>query len=133
MTDRDQDLFDKIDAILGKRDAEVLADKNSVSDDFPLLMEVIEGKAKDSWHGSDRRGGSQASDGRRLADRRLVQRRLCNMPDAELPAFNEELERLLSAAEHRLTDLFIRQQLRMEEALRKVIRDELGGGTDGKS
>ena len=35
------------------------------------------------------------------------------------------MERLVAAMEQRLVDMFIRQQLRMEEAVRKAVRDEI--------
>ncbi|MDP2786848.1 MAG: hypothetical protein Q8O79_02055 [Pseudomonadota bacterium] len=133
MLDSDRDIIGKIDAMLGKRDADVLSDKSTLSDDFPMLTEVIEEAGDVAWKGGDRRGAGLASDGRRLSGRRIEQRRQSHAADSNLPVINDEVERLLAAMEHRLTDLFIRQQLRMEEALRKVIRDELGGDEDAKS
>lgn len=133
MLDSDRDIIGKIDAMLGKRDADVLFDKSTLSDDFPMLTEVIEEAGDVAWMGGDRRGAGLASDRRRLSGRRIEQRRQSHAADSNFPFNNDEVERLLAAMEHRLTDLFIRQQLRMEEALRKVIRDELGGDEDAKS
>jgi hypothetical protein len=131
MIENDQDIFGKIDAMLERRDADFVTDKSTSSDDFPMLTEVIAVGDNSVWKGADRRGGSQTED-RRLADRRIVQRRQSSTSIPAVPMLNEEYERLLSVLEHRLTTLFVGQQLPMEEAIRKVVREELTGDKGGK-
>lgn len=111
-----RDLFGKIDALFEKRDADALLDKGMEHEDFPLLTEVVGQDAA-----AERRRNQ-----RRMDDRRLGDRRQAGTPETSRPlASSDEMEALLSAMERRLADLFIRQQLRMEDAVRKVIREEL--------
>jgi len=131
MIENDQDIFGKIDAMLERRDADFVTDKSTSSDDFPMLTEVIAVGDDPVWKEVDRRGGNQTAD-RRLADRRIVQRRQSSSSIPAVPMLNEEFERLLSVLEHRLTALFVGQQLPMEEAIRKVVREELTGDKGGK-
>lgn len=132
MRDNEQELIGKIDAMLGKRDADVLSDKSALNDDFPRLTEVIDGGERVAWEGGDRRCGDPSGDDRRLSDRRLGQRRQARQTEANPAVSRDEAAHLLAVIEHKLTDLFISQQLRMEEAVRKVMREELADGEDGK-
>lgn len=133
------DLFGKIDALLGKRAPDALLDKSLEFEDFPLLTEVVdasdqtvrpeegERRAQErrltDRREQDRRLGDRRQDGRRAGDRR---------PPGPEPLSSgigkeagAEMARMVDAMERRLTDMFIRQQLRMEEAVRKAIRDEM--------
>lgn len=135
MSDEDKDLFGKIDALFEKRAADALVDKGLEYEDFPLLTEVIApAPAAVGWDGGnrfdqDRRQAGRRQEERRLGDRRQDPRRLADRAAAEPLARAElpggETERLVQAMEQRLTELFIRQQLRLEEAVRKAVRDEL--------
>lgn len=123
--DEPGDLFGKIDAILGKRAPDALRDKGVEYDDFPLLTEVVgdreETVAGQERRGQERRRGDRRQEGRRVGDRLLAE------PPAPLPAnVSAEMVRLVAAMEQRLIDMFIRQQLRVEDAVRKAIREELG-------
>ncbi|MBU1666129.1 MAG: hypothetical protein KKG92_12120 [Gammaproteobacteria bacterium] len=125
-----RDLFGKINALFEKRAPDVLLDKGLEHEDFPVLTEVVAGKEEQTAqeHATERRAANRRDADRRDQDRRLGDRRQVGLsvPLSQRPAAaSEEFEHLVSAVEQRLSDLFIRQQLRMEEAVRKVIREEL--------
>lgn len=135
MSEASKDLFGKIDALFEKRAPDVLVDKGMEHEDFPVLTEVL-GQAppepvrpgEPERRVFDRRGVDRRQADRRGQERRLGDRRQANQTAEPPPrplASKEEVERLVQAMELRLADLFIRQQLRMEEAVRKVIREEL--------
>ena len=125
-----RDLFSKIDALFDKRDPDVLLDKGMEHEDFPVLTEVVAGREEESAqeHAKERRAGDRRELDRRALERRLGERRQIglNVPLSPRPlAASDDFEQLVSAVEQRLSDLFIRQQLRTEEAVRKAIREEL--------
>lgn len=129
MSTENPDLFGKIDALLGKRVPDALLEKELDIEDFPLLTEVVD-SPRDALSGGDRRLRE-----RRLADRRQEGGRMEGEAPAErAPALaagmSDEMERLVAAMEQRLADMFIRQQLRIEDAVRKAVRDGLGKGPD---
>lgn len=134
MSDEKPDLFGKIDALLGKRAPDALLDKGLEFEDFPLLTEVVsaESETRDEAErrAKERRQTERREIDRRLGDRRQDGRRAGDRRQSEPPPLpgdmGAEMERLVAAMELRLTDMFIRQQLRMEEAVRKAIRDEVG-------
>lgn len=126
MLDDDQDIIGKIDAMLERRDADFLTDKSASSDDFPTLTDVIEGGFGCAWKGPERRGINS------LIDRRVQQLKTV-VTDSTAPPHIEDYVRLLSAMEQRLTELIIRQQLQMEDVLRKLIREAMAGGESSKS
>lgn len=143
MSEAEKDLFGKIDALFEKRAPDALVDKGLEHEDFPLLTEVI-GAARAapvSWGGPERRAferraSEQRREDLRGEDRRLGNRRQADQAEAPPPrprADREEVKHLVHAMESRLSDLFIRQQLRLEEAVRKVVREELAKvlGDDG--
>lgn len=139
MSDEKTDLFGKIDALLGKRVPDALLEKELDIEDFPLLTEVVD-SIPDALSGGDRRLRERRQAERReevcrLGDRRRDGRREGDDSPADPPPalpsdMSAEMERLLAAMEQRLADMFIRQQLRMEEAVRKAIRDELDKSPD---
>jgi hypothetical protein len=118
-----RDLFGKIDALFEKRDPDALLDKGLEHEDFPVLTEMVAPSAEQDaqTQASERRASDRRALERRLGDRRYSEMPLSPRP----PAHGEDFEHLVAAVEQRLADLFIRQQLRMEEAVRKVIREEL--------
>jgi len=135
MSTESPDLFGKIDAMLGKRAPDALLDKELDIEDFPLLTDVVDPPG-DAWSETERRHQDRRQNDRRQLDRRLGDRRQDGRrasdrrqldPPVALPAgMDDGMEALVAAMEQRLTDMFIRQQLRMEDAVRKAIRDELG-------
>ena len=125
MSDKEQDDLEKIDAMLERHDADFLTHKKTSSDDFPLLTEVIEEVRSVVLERLDRSESSLESD-RRLTERRIRQRRQSTKIELSAPVLSDDLEPLLAALEHRLTALFTRQQLQMDETLRKAVRDCLG-------
>jgi hypothetical protein len=139
MSEGNPDLFEKIDALLWKRAPEALLDKGISHEDFPVLTEVID-PARPTWSGEerrdlDRRQAERRDVDRRLGDRRqegrqLGDRRQPGPPPALSSEMNVDMERLVAAMEQRLAELFIRQQLRMEEAVRKAIREALDKGQE---
>ena len=78
----------------------------------------------------ERRVWERRRQDRRGEERRLGDRREENQPEKPPRPLSskEEVDRLVQSMELRLQDLFIRQQLRMEEALRRVIREEIEKG-----
>ncbi len=130
MSEADEDLFGKIDALFEKRAPDALVDKGLEYEDFPVLTEVV-GMAPPApmlWGEPERRVFDRRRESRRGDERRLGDRRQSDQPE-ETPsrpeAPSEEMEALVQAVETRLSDLFIRQQLRLEEILRKVVREEM--------
>ncbi|MEW5786550.1 MAG: hypothetical protein AB1899_01710 [Pseudomonadota bacterium] len=124
--DGNGDLFGKIDALFGKRAPDALREKGLEYDDFPLLTEVVTEDQPQGWTGGERQAVDRRRGDRRQGDRRVGERLLAE-PPAPLPAHvNAEMARLVAAMEQRLIDMFIRQQLRVEDAVRKAIREELG-------
>lgn len=118
-----RDLFGKIDALFEKRDPDALLDKGLEHEDFPVLTDVVRSQAEEDARAAalERRRQQRRNEERRLGDRRETGQPASSRPQAS----SDEMEALLSAMERRLADLFIRQQLRMEDAVRKVIREEL--------
>jgi hypothetical protein len=118
-----RDLFGKIDALFEKRDPDALLDKGLEHEDFPVLTERVAAS-------TEQEAQTQAAE-RRASDRRALERRLGDRRHGAAPlsarpqAHGEDFEQLVAAVEQRLSDLFIRQQLRMEEAVRKAIREEM--------
>ena len=134
MSTESPDLFGKIDAMLGRRVPDALLEKGLDIEDFPLLTDVVDA-ALDHWNEAERRDQDRRQNERRQLDRRLGDRRQDGRRQTDrprvdapagLPADMNGMEGLVAAMEQRLTDMFIRQQLRMEDAVRKAIRDELG-------
>jgi biopolymer transport protein ExbB/TolQ len=118
-----RDLFGKIDALFEKRDPDALLDKGLDHEDFPVLTEMVAASAEQD---AQAQAMERRARDRRALERRLGDRRHSGTPLSPRPqAHGEDFEQLVSAVEQRLADLFIRQQLRMEEAVRKAIRDEL--------
>ncbi|MBI5331146.1 MAG: hypothetical protein HZB71_11100 [Betaproteobacteria bacterium] len=120
------DLFGKMDALFEKRAPDVLVDKGLEAGDFPLMTDIVDAPAArphpdsaSAAQASDRRGQDRRAGDRRLSPRRETDPRQAISPRPT--AADPHLEALLAAMEQRLADLFIRQQLRMEEAMRKTI------------
>jgi hypothetical protein len=118
MMDKRADIFGKIDALLGKRGGEALADNNVINDDFPLLTDVIEPEREHT--GTDRR----ANDGGNYLERRKAQRRRQSDAASIQPGDDADKALLFSELESRLSRLFEQQQ----DALRKLVQEELLAG-----
>jgi hypothetical protein len=129
MSDEKTDLFGKIDALLGKRVPDALLEKELDIEDFPLLTEVVD-SIPDALSGADRRLRERRQIERREDGRRGGDDSPADQPPAPPPGMSDEMERWVATIEQRLADMFILQQLRMEEAVRKAIRDELGKSQD---
>ncbi len=141
MNEDDKDLFDKIEALLEKRAPDALVDIPLEDADFPVLTEVIQPATGNPAAPGLRAGASLPPLGmeerrqaeRRVLDRRGPERRLGDrrqdrqVADALLQTLGagEEVERLARVLELRMADLFIRQQVRMEEVIRRAVREEL--------
>lgn len=110
-----QDLFGKIDAMFGKR-AGFTPGLARAEDDFPVLTEVVEAVPPP-------------------APANLGRDALIAPPEAA-PALavgqltEVDIDRLAVALEARLAELFIRQQLRIEALVRRVVREELDARHD---
>ncbi|MDW8322842.1 MAG: hypothetical protein RMK60_01965 [Burkholderiales bacterium] len=107
------DIFGKIDALLEKRAGFGVGPAGG-QDDFPVLTEVV---ATSYAPPVERRRGE-----RRQGDRR----RGAQTPPVSLPEGSAaSTEQFLQRLERRLEDLFIRQQLRLDETVRQAVRQEL--------
>ncbi len=126
MADDNQDIFGKIDALLEKRAGFGSGDTHRYADDdFPLLTEVVE-----------RQSGNPPVQDRRHAERRQGERRQGALGRLEAPRStltDEQFSRFLARFEQKLEDLFIRQQLRIEEAVRRALEARGGNARDKAS
>ncbi|MGQ9685449.1 MAG: hypothetical protein ACUVT2_03960 [Thiobacillaceae bacterium] len=129
MADDNQDIFGKIDALLEKRAGFGTREGHrQPDDDFPLLTEVVKPQT-DKPSLEDRR----QSDRRLGTDRRQGERRKETLGRPETPRAtlsDEQFNRFLAQFEQKLEDLFIRQQLRIEETIRRALQnraDDAGG------
>lgn len=125
MTHQDEDIFEQIDALLGKRSTAVLSEKAPNGDDFPLLTDVISKSGEvDS---SD--GGLSPADG--SSDTSVMQLHLpvtdeakpCSDTSNISPGFSDRI--FLAEMEKRLVEMFHLQQESLEERFRKIIREEM--------
>jgi hypothetical protein len=124
MSDEPQDIFGKIDALFEKRAGFGVDQHRGGGEDFPLLTDVVGGPAGPPGFAERRRGERRSGTDRRQAGRRSDD----TLPH---PTLDEaQFHRFIALFEQKLEDLFIRQQLRMEESIRRAVREEwerLGG------
>ena len=131
MADDNQDIFGKIDALLEKRAGfDTGQTHRQAEDDFPLLTEVVERPRQPAR--LDRRQAERSLGTDRLQGERReeVPERL-DTPHATLS--DEQFNRFLARFEQKLEDLFIRQQLRIEEAVRRALQAKAGNARSGAS
>lgn len=128
MTDEQQDIFGKIDALFERRVGFGGEDpRGRETEDFPLLTDVVSP------------GQRPAVEERRRADRRQGERRRGERREdwpsdqaVTAPTFtDEQFARFLNVFERKLEDLFIRQQLRMEESIVHAVREVMRGEDEG--
>lgn len=121
MAEEKQDIFGKIDALFEKRVGFAAPDpRGKTNDDFPLLTEVVSPASRPAVE--ERRGTDRRQSDRRGGERR--QEWPLGKPGA--PTFtDEQFARFLAMFEKKLEDLFIRQQLRMEESIVQAVREAL--------
>lgn len=119
MADEAQDIFGKIDAMLGKR-AGFGGGQSRVDDEFPLLTEVVAEVAAPAPEPAGPAADAMSSP--------------VETPEPPVPVAGEtgprvlselDIDRLAAALDARLSELFIRQQLRIEALVRRVVREEL--------
>jgi len=114
MAEENGDLFGKIDAILGRR-AGFAGKRPDQEDDFPILTEVVaEHPASMTVPAPDAMSTPPVP---------------AHPPQAGVTRAGQltevEIDRLAAALDARLSELFIRQQLRIETLVRQVVREEL--------
>jgi hypothetical protein len=110
MADDTHDIFGKIDAMLGKRAG--FGGVPRIEDEFPLLTEVVD--------------ESDAVEERPPADPVATLAAMIPPSHGLAGQLDEvDIDRLAAALEARLSELFIRQQLRIEALVRRVVREEL--------
>jgi hypothetical protein len=132
MTDKVKDIYGKIDALLVKRDSDILGERCTDNDDFPRLTEVIEGNVGVVWHGSDRRISGKASDGINSVDRRNVIRRKSQVGESVINHSDDYSNALLAMIEQRFSDVFSRHHHQLQSELLKIIREELSASREEK-
>jgi len=124
MADDTQDIFGKIDAMLSRRSG-FAARSTEVADEFPLLTEVV---SEGTWTISVPPVDA-------LSQPATVPPRVTETPQEETPSMRmseADIDRLAAALEARMSELFIRQQLRIESLVRRVVREELGVDKDSE-
>lgn len=124
MTKRVGDIYGQIDALLGKRSAEILNDRSNATDDFPMLTEVISSQKGEQLRQKERRQGNPLLDGRRVADRRAAPRRASDVPGSVTKS-SESIELILAATEKKVVALLQQKNAETLQGLRKIIRDEV--------
>lgn len=121
MADQSQDIFGKIDALLGKR-AGFVAGTAKLEDEFPLLTEVVNENPPASMEPAGAVADAMSTPAEPPVPASL---------DAASGHLTEvDIDRLAAALEARLSELFIRQQLRIEALVRRVVREELDARRD---
>lgn len=132
MADDNQDIFGKIDALLEKRAGFGTGEaQRHPDDDFPLLTEVVEPQS-----GHPPLQNRRQADRRQGTDRRQGERRkeILGRPEvASASLSDEQFNRFMTRFEQKLEDLFIRQQLRLEEAVRRALQAHHVNGRSGAS
>lgn len=118
------DIFGKIDALLEKRAGFGTGEAHEV-DDFPLLTEVVEAEGA-ATPALERRQGQrrQIPDRRRSASIGADMGGAGDRPDCLSEA---QFERLLAHLEQRLAMLFREQEARLQDALRRALREATSG------
>lgn len=123
MADDNQDIFGKIDALLEKRAGFGTREaRRHADDDFPLLTEVVEPQPIIPSAQERRQGERRLNVDRRQLDRRQQATRPLAAPPASLS--EDQFNRFLATFEQKLEDLFIRQQLRIEETVRRALQGQ---------
>lgn len=125
MTDNAKDIFGQIDALLGKRNAEILADKTVADDDFPMLTEVIETSPESGWAGQEPRASLTQSADRRIKERRVTQRRVSLATSQSQLDCSNEMAMILELLDQRLAEHLQAQRQQLDESLRQALRDLL--------
>ncbi len=113
MAEETGDIFGKIDAILGRR-VGFAGQRPELEDEFPMLTEVVSEGVK--------------TVSSVVADAMSAPPAVTAPPAGEAPVnqlSEVDIDRLAAALDARLSELFIRQQLRIESLVRRVVREEL--------
>lgn len=119
MADDDaQDIFGKIDAMLGRRGG-FAGGAAKAEDEFPVLTDVVAQDARENGQRLSPATDAMATPAAPAADSSAVE------PEAPGQLSEVDIDRLAAALEARLSELFIRQQLRVESLVRRVVREEL--------
>lgn len=123
MADDSQDIFGKIDAMLGKR-AGFSGMAQTLEDEFPMLTEVVaEGLQTTTTSIAEALSAVPPAPAPAPA----------GPAEGDMPHLSEiDIDRLAAALEARLSELFIRQQLRIESLVRRVVREELDARQESK-
>lgn len=121
MAEDNEDIFGKIDALLERRVGfGAGAPQPNAGEEFPLLTDVVEAPAG-ATKTAERRHNE-----RRQGDRRLLERRREPTGPAPRTGMSDaQFTRFLELFEQKLEDLFIRQQMRMEESIRRAVGETL--------
>lgn len=132
MADENQDIFGKIDALLEKRAGFGTGKAHRhPEDDFPLLTEVVEPQSGKPSLQDRRRSERRLGTDRRLGERR---KEALGRPEATPATLtDEQFNRFMTQFERKLEDLFIRQQLRLEEAVRRALQTQGDNPRSGSS
>ncbi|TCJ19537.1 hypothetical protein EZJ19_01480 [Parasulfuritortus cantonensis] len=117
MADEQNDIFGKIDAMLGKRAG--FGGVARLDEEFPLLTEVVDETPEEPAPDTV----LPVPDAMSLPGDTMPQVAAPEMTAGQLSEV--DIDRLAAALEARLSELFIRQQLRIEALVRRVVQEEL--------
>lgn len=118
MADDGEDILRKVDAILGRRSG-FAGGRTDGEGEFPVLTEVIGAPIDPLKRAAtaDAMAAPAPTEARPDAPR--------HAPPAPAPLGELEIDRLAAALEARLSELFLRQQMRTEALIRRIVREEI--------
>lgn len=130
MAEDTENLFGKVDAILGKRAGFVASRREEQDDEFPMLTDVVEeGTQLVATLASVDALSSPAP----VPSGRIEAVEQAEAPE-DMPAAESlnavDADRLAVALETRLSELFDRQQRLIESMVRRIVREELDARKD---
>jgi hypothetical protein len=125
MKENTKDIFGQIDALLGKRNVEILADKTVADDDFPMLTDVIEAPLESGYAGREPSVSMMQGEDRRIKERRVAQRRVSHAISERRADSSNEMVVLLELLDQRLAEHMKSQRQQFEESLRQALHDLL--------
>jgi hypothetical protein len=125
MISKDDNVFDKIDALLHRRDSDLLVDRALIQDDFPTLTEIL-GEQNNNSSSSIEVECSSSLVERRLQERRVSSNSKVGNQDLPEPIKNVlDLDELLSCLEVEIGELFSLHQKAFINDLRFLIMDKI--------
>ena len=125
MISKDDNVFDKIDALLQRRDSDLLVDRALIQDDFPTLTEILGEQNLNSSNSIEGKCSTSLVE-RRLRDRRVSANSKVRYQDLPEPIINVlDVDELLNCMEVEIVELFSLHQKAFINDLRFLIMDKI--------